>query len=180
MTQTNVKTQGSTEYLGNALHGVYRSEITLESLDISKVDKSSIGKDDFCDCVRIPLIPAVNEKLAFEQIFCYLVDKCGEKDIYPQSINLFLCIDDSGGERQYYISADVQLKDWDGISTEVLMEEIHLTEKEQVAIELALLKITNPEEYLRKYTRVQVAQRPEIANSKMGFVMDEGRSERLV
>ena len=173
MTQTNVKVQQSTEYLGTELYGVDRFEIRLANLDTSKVDKSSIGKDGFCDCLSIPLIPEVNEKLAFEQIFCCLVDKVAHnfEDVYPQPVNLNLVIDDSEGDRQYYIEADVQLKSWDGVSTEVSTEEIHLTEKEQATIELALLKITNPEQFILKYTRCQVAQAITIKN-KFGLYYD--------
>ncbi|MCH4239844.1 MAG: hypothetical protein LKF71_06220 [Oscillospiraceae bacterium] len=123
-------------------------EITFGNLDISKVDKSSIV-NDFCDCLEIPLVPASNETLAYEFMFCHLVDKIASNfnDILEQPHNLYLLVDDDDGERKYYIGADIQLEDCGEKSTEVSIEEVSLTDEEQAVVELALLKITNPEQF---------------------------------
>jgi hypothetical protein len=161
-----------TEYLGTEKNGCYRPEIRLDNLDVSQVDKSCISSDGFCDFVRIPMIASDNEKFSFEFMFCYLVDQVSVgNDVDSQSENLSLIIDDNLGERQYYMGADVQIDDWDGIRTEILTKKIHPNIQEQATIELALLKITNPEQFLLRYTRMQVAQRPEIMN-RFGFYND--------
>jgi len=160
------------EYIGTDKNGTYRPDITLENLDVSRVDKTKII-DNFCNCVKIPIIITEEECIISEFMFCYLVDRVasGFNDVKDQPINLFLIVDDNSGERRYYIGADVQLEDWDGTRTETSIEEIHPVIEEQAAIELALLKITNPEQFLLRYTRCQVAQRPEIMN-KYGFFGD--------
>lgn len=146
--------------------------ITFASLDIANADKSCII-GEYCNNMSIPLIPKGNEKLLFEQIYCELVDQVVNdfNDVYPQPETLFLIVDDNDGERKYYIGADVQLDDWDGVRTEKSIKQIHPTIKEQAVVELALLKITKPEQFLLKYTRFQIAQRPEIVN-KFGFYND--------
>lgn len=152
-----------------------RLHITLSVLDTTKVDKSCIV-DGFCNGVSIPLKIAGEEKSAFEQVFNDLVFKYVERNgrddtIFPKNINLDLIVDDNSGERKYYIGTEIQRGDWDGNESIYMSEEIDLTDDEKAAIELALLKVTNPEEYLRKYTRYQVAQRPEVMN-KFGFYAD--------
>lgn len=160
------------EYLGTEKNGVYRPDIVLENLDTSKIDKSKIS-NGFCDCVMIPMITTKDESLVYEQVFCYLVDKVASNfnDVENQPHGLFLVIDDNDVERKYYIGANVQIEDWGGISTEQSIEEIHPVIQEQAIVELALLKATNPEQFLLKYTRYQVAQRPEILN-RFGFFGD--------
>ncbi len=160
-----------TEYIGDKTNGAYRPNITLNILNTGKVDKSNIFEDGFCDNVSIPLIPTEDEKVSFEFTFCYLTDKCSGQDVYPQPVNLSLIIDDNSGERQYYLSADIIVEDWNGTTTECCIERINPTIQEQAIIELALLKITNPEQFLLKYTRLQVAQNPKIMN-RFGFYND--------
>ncbi|MCI1966570.1 MAG: hypothetical protein LKJ17_10640 [Oscillospiraceae bacterium] len=160
-----------------------RPEITLSALDTTKVDKSNII-DDFCNSVSIPLKIAGEEKSAFEQVFNDLVFKYVERNgrddtTNSQSINLDLVVDDNSGKRRYYIGAEIQREDWDGNDPIYVSEKVNLTDKEQAAVELALLKITNPEEYLRKYSRFQIAQLPQIINAKMGFVIDGIRNDDL-
>lgn len=150
-----------------------RPEITLSTLDTIKVDKSNIV-DDFCNSVSIPLKIDEAKKSVYEQVFCNLISKYVEQNgrddtLQNQPINLDLIVDDNSGERKYYIGALIEIQEDDSIYESI---EIYPIIQEQAAIELALLKVTDPEEYLRKYTRVQVAQLPQIKD-KLGFVMDE-------
>jgi hypothetical protein len=176
-----VKEQQTLDFVGTEQNGVYRPTFSLANLNVSKVDKSNIEDDGYCDFLRIPLISKADEVLSYQQMFCYLVDKvvCGFNDVFPQPEDLFLVVDDSDGERQYYIGADVQVKNWDGVNTETSIEKIHPSDDEKAIVELALLKITDPEEYLRRYTRYQIAQLPQIVNAKLGFVIDNIRNDDL-
>lgn len=153
-------------YLGENQINECRPTIVFENLNLSQIDKSAIAKDGFCDCIKIPMIQAENNSLLYKQTFCYLIDKVANNfnDIFPQLQKLFLIVDDNDGKRKYYIGADIQLESWDEARIEQSIEKINPTIQEQAAIELVLLKITNPEQFLLKYTRYQVAQRPEIMN----------------
>jgi hypothetical protein len=61
---------------------------------------------------------------------------------------------------------------------ECLSKSILLTDVEQARVNLALLKFTNLQEYLRQYTRQQFANMPQIKN-RLGFVMDEIDEQKL-
>lgn len=150
-----------------------RPEITLSALDTTKVDKSNII-DGYCNGVSIPLIPTGAKKSVYEQVFCNLISKYVEQNgrdntLQNQPINLDLIVDDNSGVRKYYIGALIEIQEDDPV---YMSEEIFPTIQEKAAVELVLLKVTDPEEYLRKYTRVQVAQLHQIKD-KLGFVMDE-------
>ena len=150
-----------------------RPEITLNNLDTKQVDKSNIV-DGFCNSVSILLIPTGKEKSAFEQIFCSLISKYVEQNgrddtVQNQSINLDLIVDDSRGERKYYIGALIEIQEDDPV---YMSEEIFPTIQEQATIELALLKVTNSEQFWLKYSRSRVGNLQEIKN-RLGLVMDE-------
>lgn len=151
----------------NKRNGTLRPIIMLDMFDVSKVDKSKII-NGFCDCLKIPfIIPQCgDEKFIQEQIFCYLVDQVADNfnDVYPQSQGLYLIVDDNEGERKYYIGADVQIENWDGVDVELSVKEISLTIEEEAAVELLFLKVINPEQFILKHTRLQIAQSPEIKN----------------
>lgn len=161
-------------FVENRQDDMCRPTIMLNMLDVSKVDKSKIN-NRFYDFLEIPLVTPQrdDEKFIQEQTFCFLADQVADNfnDVYPQSQDLYLIVDDNDGERKYYIGADVQIEDWDGVSTEPSIKEISLTVKEEATVELALLKVINPEQFLLKYTRCQLAQRPEIEN-RFGFYND--------
>lgn len=150
-----------------------RPEIRLNALDTTKVDKANII-DGFCDCVSIPLVAAENEKLLYEFMFGCLMDQYvnsnGKDDtIKNQMINLDLIVDDNSGKRKYYVGSEIQIQDEEPVYESV---EIYPTIEEQATVELALLKITNPEQFLLKYSRCRIANLDEVKD-KLGFVMDE-------
>jgi len=165
--------QNDLTFVGTRPNGVYRPEITLKNLDISKSDKSKIYNDGFCDSLQIPFKIEFQQMESYQQMFCYLVDKVakGFNDVALQPVNLFLMIDDNFDERQYYMGANVQIEEQHETRTETSFQEISLSEDEQAIVDLAVLKISNEKEFLLKYTRYQVGQRPEIVN-RFGFFGD--------
>lgn len=152
----------------------FRPEITLGDLDVSNVDKACVA-NDFCDCVSIPMFPDVRNT-AYKETHDYLVNsyvaKDGRDDTTDQPVSLDLIVDDNSGERKYYIGSEIQREDWDGDEPVYESAEIHPTDEEQAAVELALLKITDTEQFLLKYSRCRVANLDEVKD-KLGFVMDE-------
>ena len=118
-----------------------RPEITLDKLDLKHIDKSCITTNGECDFLRIPLIKAKNEKLLFEFVFCALTDKYGINAIWPQPVRLHLLIDDTDGERNYYIGTYAKMEDLSGKNTQEAVANICLTDSEKKAIEQGLKKI---------------------------------------
>lgn len=141
--------------------------INFESLDVTNVDKSCIV-DGFCNNVSISI------KSADNKMFCSLVSKYvkqnGRDDtVENQTDKLDLIVDDSRGERKYYIGALIEIQEDDPVYESV---EIYPTIQEQATIELVLLKVTNPEQFWLKYSRSRVGNLQGIKN-KLGLVIDE-------
>ena len=123
--------------------------ISFESLDVTNVDKSCIV-DGFCNDISIPI------KSIDNRMFCSLVSKYikqnGRNDAVKNQIGkLDLIVDDNRGERKYYIGALIEIQEDDPIYMSI---EIHPTIQEQATIELALLKVTNPEQFWLRYSRM--------------------------
>ena len=141
--------------------------ISFESLDVTNVDKSCIV-DGFCNDISIPI------KSIDNRMFCSLVSKYvkqnGRNDTIPkQSGKLDLIVDDSRGERKYYIGALIEIQEDDPIYESV---EINPTTQEQAIIELKLLKVTKPEQFWLRYSRSRIGNLQEIKN-RFGLMIDE-------
>lgn len=184
---SKVKTQEVGEWVGREDTGCYRPEITLDSLDVTKSNKEIY--DGFCNGLSFPMKTNIPNDMEWQMMFAYLADKAG---LSPETddegtftnVQLQLDIDDNSGERKYYIGAfipDTAAWDYDKDNKceEYVIEEIHPNDKEQAIIELALLKITDPKQFLLKYTRYQIAQLPQIMNAELGFVIDGIRNDDL-
>ena len=148
-------------------NGMCHSEIMLDMLDTSKVDKSCIV-DGFCNNVSM-FIKFADNKMFFNLVSKYVKQNGRDDTIENQSSQLDLIIDDNSGERKYYIGSLIKIQDDDSVYESI---EIYPTIQEQATIELALLKVTNPEQFWLKYSRSRVGNLQEIKN-RLGLVIDE-------
>ena len=147
--------------------------ICLKNLDTSMIDTGCLV-EGFCDCISIPMISQQDEAVVYDQIFDALVLKYikqnGKDDTLPiQSKILNLIVDDNDGERKYYISSMIDIQDDESVCEQLA---ISLTIQEEAIVELALLKNTDHEQFVRKYSRCRVSNIDGIKN-RLGFVMDE-------
>jgi len=154
-----------------------RPEIALEAMELDKVDNTEFD-GDYCLFASIPLKRTSSNAAMYDTAFeCFLNQYINENDIEDvvvnQEPNLFLTIDGSDGEQISYLQSFIKIDYWGGKDEVCMTEEIQLSPMEQARVNLSLLKFSNPEEYLRQYTRQQVANLPQITKNKMGFVMDE-------
>lgn len=156
---------------------VHRPEITLENLDVSKVDKNEIPADGkFYDGICIPLKFSDYDRVGWEFVWGwfndqYVLDNGEDDTVEGQPIDLQLYIKDceSTNRRHYNLTAFIKLEDYDGGTYET--KKINLSEQEENVVNFALLKLKNPEKYFLEYTRSQVANSQTV--SGFGFVMDQ-------
>ncbi|CAB1251686.1 protein of unknown function [Ruminococcaceae bacterium BL-6] len=162
--------------LGLSEDEVHRPEIMLENLDVSGFTKQDFLDDTFFyDGICIPLVQLSNPE--WKSVWFWMVNKFEMKSGYivkeNQPVDLCLYIEDdpTTEERSYTLSAFLKIDDYGEVITECETEKIIPVKGEIEAINLALLKVSNYEEYFLKYTRYQVAANKLI--SGFGFVMDE-------
>ena len=158
-----------------------RPEITLESLDLENAEDVNL-EDECCCYIRIPLkCTDINSK-KYDYVLKGFLDKYlfdnGEDNILGISSKLELVINNIEDEPTYFLQSFIKIDNFGEQIEECVSEQIKLTDIEQARVNLALLKFTNPQEYLRQYTRQQFANLPEIKN-KLGFVMDEIDEQNL-
>lgn len=157
-----------------------RPEIFLEDFDLDKVVDVDV-EGDKCLYIQIPLRRTISNSKKYNlalQYFCNQYVQDNDNDISEYPISLNLVVDSTDGKTSYFMNTFIKISYWGGNDEVCLSEQILLTNVEQARVNLILLKFTNPQEYLRQYTRQQFANRPEIKN-KLGFVMDEIDEQRL-
>jgi hypothetical protein len=159
-----------------------RPEITLKIMELNKVEDIEFD-EDYCLYAIIPLKRTSDNAAMYDSAFRYFLkqyvnDGHDVEDIIDQEPNLFLIIDDNDGEQVHFLQSFIKINDFGRLTEECLGKEIQLTDIEKARIDFALLKFSNPQEYLRQYTRQQFANRQEIKN-RFGFVMDEIDEQRL-
>lgn len=158
-----------------------RPEIVLEELDLKNVNDVEIEGDE-CLYIQIPLKRTVSNSKKYDYVlkrFCnkYVQDN-GNDDITEKPTSLNLVIDNSDNDKSYFMNTFIKINYWGGKDKVCMSKQIKPSSIEQARVDLTLLKFTNPQEYLRQYTRQQFANRPEIKN-RLGFVMDEIDEQQL-
>ena len=171
--QKRLQNENATDWIGTKKYGMNRPEIKFNNLNLSSANQQ-ITDNAFYDSLMIQLVSQDNEVSTYDFMFHFFEDqyvkKNGNDDVdYTQTRSLYLIVDDSEGQRQYYMGSEIQIEDDDSVFEQI---EIHPTVQEQATFELAKLKITNPEQFIRKYSRCRVGNLQEIKD-KLGFVMDE-------
>ena len=158
-----------------------RPEIVLEELDLENVNDVETEGDE-CLYIQIPLKRTVSNSKKYDCVlkrFCnkYVQDN-GNDDIAEKPTSLNLVVDNSDNDKSYFINTFIKINYWGGNDEVCMSKQIRPSSIEQARVDLTLLKFTNPQEYIRQYTRQQFANRPEIKN-RLGFVIDEIDEQRL-
>lgn len=122
-----------------------RPEITLESMNLDKVQDAEFYRDD-CMFASIPLKRSSDNFKVYDSAFeCFLKQYVNDgndaDEIIDQEPNLFLTIDGSNGEQIYYLQSFIKIDHWSGEDTECLTEQIQLSDVEKTRVELALLPL---------------------------------------
>lgn len=154
-----------------------RPEITLEAMQLENVNDLELNRDT-CSYISIPLKRTFENSIQYDimlkNFYNKYVIECDEEDIPELPTKLNFVIDD----QNYYLSTFVKIHTWYGDDEVCMTKCIQLSEVEQARANLVFLKFKNPDEYLRQYTRQQIANLPEIKN-RFGFVMDEIDEKKL-
>lgn len=159
-------------------HGtVHRPIIYLNNLDLSKYRAEDfLNGRYFYRGISIPLKFNVSEqkdwKPIWDQFVSNYVMNNGMDDVVPcQPIHFEIYLEDDikTGKRSYTLAVFIQTKFDD--EPDCITKDIELQPQEKEAINMAFLKLVDPNKYFLQYTRCQVANSNEVAG--LGFVMDE-------
>lgn len=154
-----------------------RPEITLEAMQLENVNDLELNRDT-CSYISIPLKRTFENSIQYDTMLKNFYNKyvieCDEEDIPKLPTKLNFVIDNLN----YYLNTFIKIHTWYGDDEVCMTKRIQLSDVEQARVNLALLKFTDYQEYLRQYTRQQIANLPEIKDG-FGFVMDEIDERKL-
>lgn len=130
-----------------------RLEIAFEEFYLDKVVDVELEGGE-CIYIQIPLKRTVNNKIQYNDILNNFINEYvksnSQKDIIENPVVINLVID---GDK-YFLNTFIEINHFGCIDNECLSYQIQISDLEQAQIDIALLKFTNPKEYLIQYNKI--------------------------